>query len=215
MSEENTQNTNVDETQQEANTTTTTPDLEALVAARVDASLKDIKDKLNKAYGARDEAVKKAETLEAERRAAEIARLAEEGKHKEAYEMQLADERVKREAAERRAVELTRDVEVRNALAQYPTRSSKALDMAYSEVVRELVQNENGVWVHKSGVSIQTFVKSFSENDDNAFLFKQKTSSGSGSTSTTTAVPPPERKSVFAMSQEEVIKMASEGKLRR
>jgi membrane protein involved in colicin uptake len=191
-----------------------TPDIDALVAQRVDESLKEIKTKLDKAYGARDEALKKAEALEAEKRQAEIARLAEEGKHKEAYEMQLADERAKRETAERRNTELTRDMAVRNALSQHPVKTQRAAEMAFSEIVRELVQDKDGNWVHKTGTSIETAVKSFAENDDNAFLFKQKQSSGGGTTPPSTTTPPAGNRSLFSMSQEEVLKLAAEGKLR-
>ncbi len=190
------------------------PDIEALVNQRVDESLKEIKSKLDKAYGARDEAIKKAEALEAEKRQAEIARLAEEGKHKEAYEMQLADERAKREAAEKRNTELTRDMALRNALSQHPLRTTRAGEMAFSEIVRELVQDKDGNWVHKTGASIETAVKSFAEHEDNAFLFKQKQNSGSGTTPPSGSTPPSGKKSLFAMSQDEVLKLAAEGKLR-
>lgn len=191
-----------------------TPDIEALVNQRVDESLKEIKSKLDKAYGARDEAIKKAEALEAEKRQAEIARLAEEGKHKEAYEMQLADERAKREAAEKRNTELTRDMALRNALSQHPLRTARAGEMAFSEIVRELVQDKDGNWVHKTGASIETAVKSFAEHEDNAFLFKQKQNSGGGTTPPSGSTPPSGKKSLFAMSQDEVLKLAAEGKLR-
>ena len=130
------------------------PDIEALVAQRVDESLKDIKAKLDKAYGARDEALKKAEALEAEKRQAEIARLAEEGKHKEAYEMQLKERESEIETLKRRNVGPTRDIEVRNALGAYPFRNDNATEMAYREVVGNLIQDEKGNWVHKSGLSL-------------------------------------------------------------
>ena len=190
------------------------PDIEKLVQAKLDEALKDIKTKLDKAYGARDEALKKVAEFEREKKEAELKRLQEEGKHKEAYEMQLAEERAKREAAEKRNVELTRDIEVRNALSSHPFRNDNALEMAYREVVGQLVQNEQGAWVHRSGVSIKDFVKSFAENDDNAFLFKPKVSSGSGSQGTKpTNASGGEKKSLFSMSQEEVLKLAREGKL--
>lgn len=189
-------------------------DAEKLVQAKLDEALKDIKSKLDKAYGARDEALKKVAEFEAQKKAEELKRLQEEGKHKEAYEMQLAEEKSKREAAEKRNVELTRDIEVRNALGSQPFRNDNASEMAYREIVGQLVQNEQGAWVHRSGVSIKDFVKSFAENDDNAFLFKPKVSSGSGSQGAKpTNTSGGEKKSLFSMSQEEVLKLAREGKL--
>ena len=71
---------------------------------------------------------------------------------------------------------------------------------------------EKGEWVHKSGVAVKDFVKTFAENEDNAFLFKQKQNSGNGSQN----VPPSSnttKKSLFEMTQDEVLQMAAEGKL--
>lgn len=187
-----------------------------IVQQKVEEQLKEIKNKLDKAYGARDEALKKVAEFEQSKKDAELKRLQEEGKHKEAYELQLAEERAKREALEKRNVELTRDIEVRNALGTLTFRNDKALEMAYHEVVSSLVQNEQGVWVHRSGVSIKDFVKAFSDNEDNAFLFKQKVSTGSGSSGAKPAnTSSDSNKSIFSRSQEEVLQLAREGKLRR
>ena len=73
-------------------------------------------------------------------------------------------------------------------------------------------KNEKGEWVHKSGVAVKDFVKTFAENEDNAFLFKQKQNSGNGSQN----IPPSSntnKKSLFEMTQDEVLQMAAEGKL--
>jgi hypothetical protein len=191
--------------------------VEKLAQAKLEASLKDIKSKLDSAYKNRDEALGKVAEFEQKEREQELKRLQEEGKHKEAYELQLAEEKAKREALEKRNVELTRDIEARSALSNHNFRNDNALEMAYKEIVSELVKNEAGNWVHRSGASIKEYVKQFSENADNAFLFKPVTSSGSGSSgvlptnpnSTTT------KKSLFNMSQDEVIKMATEGKFRK
>lgn len=189
--------------------------LSELVKQQVEDQLKDIKQKLNNAYGARDEALKKVAEFEQARKEAELKRLQEEGKHKEAYELQLAEEKAKREAVERRNIELTRDIEVRDALKGYSFRNDSATEMAYREIVTQLIQSENGVWVHKSGISIRDFVKAFSDNEDNSFLFKPKVSSGSGSTSSkgTSNSSNDKAKSLFDLSQEEVLKLAQEGKL--
>jgi hypothetical protein len=184
-----------------------------LVDERVSENLKPIKDKLDNAFAARDEALKRVAEYEQKEKEAELKRLQDEGKHKEAYEMQLAEEKAKREVLEKRNIELTRDIELRSILNGYSFRSNNASEMAYKEVVGQLVQGENGIWTHRSGISVSDFVKTFSENEDNSFLFKPKLSSGSGGSSvkgTTTDRP----SSLFNMSQEEVLKRAAEGKLR-
>lgn len=213
---QDTNDQNNDQTQNTQNQTPpqgTTVDIEKIVQERLDAALKDIKGNLDKAYGARDEALKRIAEFEQKEKEAELKRLQEEGKHKEAYELQLAEEKAKREALEKRNVELTRDIEVRNALASQPFRNDNAAEMAYREIVGQLVRNDQGVWVHRSGVGIKDYIKAFAENAENEFLFKPKTSSGSGSSGgkpTDTSGT----KSLFDMSQDEVIKLAREGKLR-
>lgn len=190
-------------------------DVEKLVQERLDASLKEIKEKLDKAYSSRDEALKKVTEFENEKRQAELKRLQEEGKHKEAYEMQLAEIKAGKEAAEKRVIELTRDMELKSVLGTLNFRNDNALEMAYREIVGQLVQNEQGVWVHKSGVPVKDFVKSFSDTEENAFLFKPKISSGSGSQGTKTNNPSGEKTSLFNLSQDEVLKRAREGTLRK
>lgn len=191
-----------------------TPNIESLLQSKLDEALKDIKGKLDKAYGARDEALKKVAEFETAKKAEELKRLQEEGKYKEAYEMQLAEEKAKREAAEKRNIELTRDIDLRNALSSHSFRNENALEMAYREVVGQLVQNDQGVWVHKSGINVRDFVKSFVENEDNSFLLKPKVSSGSGNSGNKPSNTSGDKKSLFQMSQEEVLKLAKEGKLR-
>lgn len=208
------QNQNDDDNQNQ-NQNNNVPDIDKIVQEKIDEQLKEIKSKLDKAYGSRDEALAKVKEFEKKEREAELKRLQEEGKHKEAFEMQLAEERAARTAAEKRNIELTRDIDVRSALTNQPFRSDNALEMAYREIVGQLVQNEQGVWVHKTGLSIRDYVKAFAENDSNSFLFKVKASSGSGSSGVNTSNNTSEKKSLFAMSQEEVLDMARKGKLRK
>ena len=206
---------NKDGQNQNQNNSNNVPDVDKIIQEKVDEQLKDIKSKLDKAFSSRDEALKKVAEFEKEKREAELKRLQDEGKHKEAYEIQLAEEKARREIVEKRNIELTRDIDVRNSLATQPFRNDNALEMAYREIVGQLVQNEQGVWVHKTGVTIRDFVKAFADNDANSFLFKQKASSGSGSSGVNASNNSSEKKSLFAMSQDEVIKMAREGKLRK
>lgn len=187
--------------------------VQKLVEAQVAEALKDIKDKLNKAYEARDTAIKEKAELERREKEANLKRMEEEGKHKEVLELRLAESNAALEVANKRITELTRDVEVREALGGLPFRNDKAAKVAYKEVVEALVQDDKGVWRHKSGVSIKDYVEAFSKDEDQAFLFKAKTSSGAGIGNS--ANTPAENKSgsLFAMKQEDVIKLAAEGKL--
>lgn len=188
------------------------PEIQALVKAAVAEELKEVKAKLDAAYGKRDEALQRVAEFEQKERDAEVARLQEEGKHREAFDLQLAEMKASRDALIKRNIELTRDIDTRNALAGFSFRNEKAAKMAFEEVTGQLVQNEAGEWVHKSGVTVKDFVKAFAENEDNAFLFKQKQNSGNGSQDP----KPPQGgkpKSLFEMSQDEVLKMAAEGRL--
>jgi hypothetical protein len=188
--------------------------VEKLVADRVDEALKDIKKKLDNAYAARDEANRKAAELEQKEKEARLARLAEEGKHNEVLEARLAEANAKLDAVSKANTELSRDVKVREALGGLPFRNDRAAEIAYKEIVGTLVQDDNGVWKHKSGVTIKEFVEIFSKDEEQSFLFKAKSSSGSGTNGTNPdSAPNKQPSSLFAMSQEEVLKLAREGKL--
>ena len=189
-----------------------TPDKDS-VQKLIQEALAPMKENLDSAYAARDEALRKAAELEEKEKQREIERLQAEGKHKEAFEKQLAEERAQREAAQKRAVELTRDVDLRSALGGFEFRNKNAQDMAFKEIVGELIQNESGAWVHKSGVSIDDYSKTFMQSEDNAFLLKQKVSTGTGSGQKTHSSDVNSGKSLFDLPQSEVLKLAAEGKL--
>jgi hypothetical protein len=192
-----------------------TPEVQALIQAETDKQLKQMKDNVDKAYKAKEAAEARATALETEKRNAEIARLTEEGKHREAFELQLKEEKALREAAEKRNVELTRDLGLRNALGAYEFRNANALEMAYREIVPNLIQDAAGQWVHKSGVSITESVKTFVSHEDNAFLLKTKASTGGGSQQPARSGDTSKKKvSLFEMDQNEVLALAAEGKLR-
>lgn len=188
-----------------------TPDIDAIVAQKVAEALKPIKTNLDNAYAARDAAAAEAETLKKEKRDAEIARLTEEGKHREAADLKVREADARAAAAEARAIELTRDSELKTAMSAYTFRNPNAFNMAYADLVKELVRNDKGVWVHKSGVDVAEYVKSFAAKPDNVFLFEQKPSTGGGGGNVKPSGDTD--KSVFEMSQEEVLKRASEGTL--
>jgi len=195
----------------------TQEDMNKAISDAVAEGLKDIKGKLDGAFGERDEALAKVAQQVEKDRLAELERLKEDGKHTEAHALELATERATNEALRTTNVQLTRDIDVRTALASYDFKNENAAKLATQQVVQDLVQNEQGLWIHKSGVSIAEFVKLFSANTENEFLFKPKVNNGSGNGS-----PQPANgqgndngkpTSIFERSQADVLKDAAEGNL--
>lgn len=195
------------------------PDFKAQVDAAVQEALKPIKAKLDQAYGARDsaldelkEAKKTIAQFEQKEREAEITRLKEEGKHKEAFEAELRDRDARIAALEESNTRLSRDQQVREALSGVEFRNKKAHELAVKEITAQLVRNEAGEWVHKSGSAVTEFATQFLGEEDNAFLLKAKQSSGGG----TGSVKPSstQKKNILDMSQEEVMKGIQDGSIK-
>lgn len=178
MENENNIEANVEAT--EAVATTSPDELSKMVEARVAEELASIKEKLNSAYSARDEAVKKAVAYEEEKKALQISRLEEEGKHKEAADIKLTELTARLQERDKQITELTRDSVVRDALRGLDFRNDTAADFAYRDVVSQLTQNENGQWVHRTGASIKDFIDTFRKDEDKEFLFRPQQSSGVG-----------------------------------
>jgi hypothetical protein len=117
---------------------------------------------------------------------------------------------------ERRNTELTRDANVRAALQGLDFKNDRAAEMAFKEIAEGLVRNDKGEWVHKSGVTIKDFIAAYVADDNQSFLFKTKASSGGGSGSGQGKGGNDGGSgdtSLFAKSQDEVIRMAAEGRL--
>ena len=186
---------------------------EERINALVEARLKPMKDNLDKAYAARDTEKERADKLAKDQREAHAKRLDDEGKHKEAYELRLAEERQEREKLELRNTELTRDLNLKDALKSFTFRNDSAFDMTFQRLLGELVKDEKGGWQHKSGADIRGAVKAFAEDATNSFLFKPKTNTGGGLDTKLPATPETKVTSLFKMSQADVIKLAQEGKL--
>jgi len=190
--------------------------IEEQIQKGIDAALAPMKENLENAYKARDEAIETKKKLEEEARKNELARLEAEGKHQEKLQAELEHERQRAEKLEQTNTELTRNLSIRNALSAYDFRNTTASDMAFNSIASQLVRNEQGEWVHSTGVSIVEATKSFLESSDNSFLLKPKVSSGSDTNTDITPSPGTSRpKSLFDMPQSDVIKMAGEGKLRK
>lgn len=189
-------------------------DVDRMIKEATDKVLGELKSKLDNAYTAKKEAEDRAKTLEEEKRALEIERLKEQGKEKEAAEAEIKALKEANEKLEKRNVELTRDNELTALVADLPFRSDAARKMALKDIKAELVKDDKGNWVHKSGDTMEAFVKTFSESPDNEFLFKAKEDNGGGSPAPKpNAGGKPVEGSVFGMSQADVLKAAAEGKL--
>jgi hypothetical protein len=187
-------------------------ELAKIVQAQVDEQLAGIKEKLNSAYSQRDEAVSRAVAFEEEKKAATIGRLEEEGKHKEAADLKMAELSAKLEARDKQITQLTRDSAVRDALKGLDFRNDTAADFAYRDVVDQLTQNAEGQWVHRTGSSIKDFIDSFRKDDDKEFLFKPKQSSGTGQQATSVATGGfDSNKSITEMTTDEIMAAAAAG----
>ena len=190
--------------------------LESPADAKIREAVKEMKEKLDRAYGERDKLAASLAAKEQKERELEIERLKEAGKSNEAYELQLTQERAEKEALKQRTIELTRDIELRDSLSVFTFKNENARKLAQQEIVKDLVQDEKGEWLHKSGISITDYAQAFSENPANEFLFKAKTNSGTGDLSTTsTQITSSDNKSLFDLSQEEVLARARKGNIRR
>lgn len=189
--------------------------IDKLVAERVAAELAENKKQLNAAYKARDEVLAKNIEFEKKEKEAHLAALEAEGKHKEAYEMRLAETNARLAAAELRNTELSRDNAVRSALTSITFRNTAASELAYKEVVANLVRDDQGNWKHRTGLSIVDYVDAFGKSDDMSFLFKPKSNSGGGSNESkkTVNVEAEKSKSLFQRSQADVLADAMAGKL--
>ena len=124
----------------------TNPEIQAMIKSAVAEAVKDIKTKLDVAYTKRDEALQKVSEFEQKERDLEIKRLQDAGKDREAFELQLAEMKANQETLQKRNLELSRDVDARQALSAFAFRSEKAAKMAFDEVTSQLVQNEKGEW---------------------------------------------------------------------
>lgn len=183
------------------------------IEAAVQERLKQMKDNMDRMVRERDEALKAKAEVEQAQKAAEIERLEAEGKLKEALEMKLAEANAKLKVFEEENTKLNRDNVVNSQLATLEFRNERSRQMAQRDIVEQLVQNENGAWVHKSGSSIQEFIDSYSKSEDNEFLFRVKANSGSGTATPAAQAPSSEAKSISQMTTEEILNMAAKGQL--
>jgi hypothetical protein len=192
------------------------PEVKVLIAAAVKDALADFKVKIEAAYKQRDAAQARVAELEAKDQQREIEALKAAGKDREAFELELAALKAQNAELAVRNTTLARDNLIKSELGAFTFRNKKAAELALSEITAQMIKGEDGNWVHKSGQAIEVAVKTFAEDKDNSFLFKAKTNSGSGEdVPSGTLDTSPKGKSLFEMSQADVMKMAEQGKLRQ
>lgn len=183
-------------------------DIESIVNERL-AKMKDNMDRMAKE---RDEALKMKADMEAKAKEEAIARMKEEGKIQEALEMEVAELKAKLTSYEEQNTALSRDNVLNQSLAGMDFRNDKSREMARREIVEQLV-NEEGVWKHTSGMTIQDFVDSYAKSEDNSFLFRPKTNSGAGTGAPVGAPETSDQKKISEMTTQEVLALAQKGKL--
>ena len=184
-------------------------DIESIVEER----LAKMKANMDRMVSERDEALKLKAEMEATAKEATIARMKEEGKVQEALEMELAEARAKLDVYATETTKLKRDGVLNDALAGMEFRSEKSRDMARREIVDQLVQNEEGAWVHSTGSNIRDYVEAYAKSEDNSFLFRVKSNSGAGTGNPAGAPSTDVSKSISEMSTQEILALAAKGKL--
>lgn len=179
----------------------------------VQERLAKMKANMDRMSSERDEALKKAAEIEQKQKQDQMKRLEEEGKLQEVLEMKLAEAQAKLKVFEEENTKLNRDSVVNNTLAKLDFRNDRSRQLAYRDIVEQLVQNADGNWVHKSGTAIQDFVASYSKDEENSFLFRVKANSGAG-TNQPSGTPSMEvKKSLSEMTQAEVLALAAKGQI--
>lgn len=155
----------------------------AIYEKMVEEQLKEIKGKLNKSFEERDKAVKEAARVKEEMRKKEIEALEAAGKTEEALKAKLADMEAELESLRSTNTALTRNQRLEAALNSIDGRAfrnARSRDLAFREIVDQLVQKEDGSWVHRTGITIEDYVKVFASDSEYEFLFKPLENRGAG-----------------------------------
>jgi hypothetical protein len=184
-------------------------DIESIVEER----LAKMKANMDRMASERDEALKLKVELESKQKEDTIARMKEEGKLQEALEMELAEARAKLDVYAKETTQLKRDGVLNDALSGMEFRNDKSRDMARREIVDQLVQNEEGQWLHSTGSNIRDYVEAYSKSEDNSFLFRVKSNTGAGTGNPAGAPSTDVSKSIGEMSTQEILALAQKGKL--
>jgi hypothetical protein len=186
---------------------------QALLKQMVADELKQMKANVDKAYKKAEETARENARLKAEAQEKQRKQLEDEGKHYEASKLKNAELEETNKILQERLTSLTRDRELEKHLGSLDFRNDFARETAFKTILPELVQDEDGSWVHKSGASINDYLKAFAKDPQKDFLFKSKENSGAGTTSNKSSATVSRPKSLSGMSTEELLALADSGKL--
>jgi hypothetical protein len=186
---------------------------QALLKQLVADELKQMKGNVDKAYKKAEELARENARLKAEAQDKQRKQLEDEGKHYEVAKLKLAELEEEKKILQDKLTSVTRDRELEKHLGSLEFRNDFARETAFKTILPELVQDEDGSWVHKSGASINDYLKAFSKDPNKDFLFKPKENSGAGSNSNKNSASMSRPKSLSGMTTEELLALAESGKL--
>jgi hypothetical protein len=186
---------------------------QALLKQLVADELKQMKGNVDKAYKKAEELARENARLKAEAQEKQRKQLEDEGKHYEAAKLKLAEMEEREKILQEKLTSITRDRELEKHLGSLEFRNDFARETAFKTILPELVQDEDGSWVHKSGASINDYLKAFAKDPNKDFLFKPKENSGAGSNSNKNSASMSRPKSLSGMTTEELLALAESGKL--
>jgi hypothetical protein len=186
---------------------------QALLKQLVAEELKQMKANVDKAYKKAEELTRENARLKAEGQEKQRKQLEDEGKHYEAAKLKLAEYEETIKIQTEKLTSITRDRELERHLASLDFRNDFARETAFKTILPELVQDEDGSWVHKSGASVNDYLKAFAKDPNKDFLFKPKENSGAGSSSNKNSASMGRPKKLDGLTTEELLSLADSGKL--
>lgn len=156
-------------------------DQQAFFKSLLRIELKKMKENMDRMSKERDKAIREKVALEEEKREQETKRLEKEGKLTEALQLKLTAAEERARLLQEKLDARTRNEIVDRALSKIEFRSPKLATLARNEIIGELQRDSDGEWVHKSGVSLDDFIKTYVEDEENASMFAPRNNSGSRS----------------------------------
>jgi hypothetical protein len=186
---------------------------QALLKQMVAEELKPMKANVDKAYKKAEEMARENARLKSEVQEKQRKQLEDEGKHYEAAKLKVAELEEREKILQEKLTAITRDRELEKHLSSLDFRNDFARETAFKTILPELVQDEDGSWVHRSGASINDYLKAFAKDPQKDFLFKPKENSGAGSNSNKNSASVSRPKTLSGMTTEELLALADSGKL--
>jgi hypothetical protein len=151
-----------------------------LVKARSEENLSKMKTNMDRMSEERDQAIREKARFEEAETVRKQEQLEKDGKIQESLEMQLTALKEKNKLLNDRISTESRSRNLSSALRSVDFRNDRAAELAEMAIVPQLIQDKDGNWVHKSGISISEFVKTYFSDEDNEYLLKPKQSRGTG-----------------------------------